>query len=158
MPEPCGDPTTLIVGASLAAVVVVLIFVVVVVVTCSCYRIHNRKECRKDNAQEMTDFAHQMSIEQVAETLDCFREQLNKEENPKVRSDLIIKITQLNSELIRPSSVRTDGDDEENEEVDEQVLILLQDILKRGKQHRKLMPDMLKTIMEEVGSEIKEFE
>ena len=134
-------------GASLTAVVAVLIFVIVVVVTCSCYRIHKRKECRKGKAQE-----------QATKTLDYFKELLNKEENPKVRSDLIIKITQLNSELIRPSSLRTDGDEEENEEIDEQVLILLQDILKRGKQHRKLKPDMLKTIMEEVGSEIKEFE
>jgi len=148
------------VGASLAAVIAVLIVVtvVVVVVTCSCYHIHKRKECRKSKAQEMTDLGRQTSTGEAAESLKRFRELLDKEEDPQVKSVLIIQITQLNSELLRSSSVRTDGDEEENEKVDEQVLILLHDILKRGKQHRKLKPDMLKTIMEEVGSEIKEFE
>ena len=182
MPEPCRDPTTLIVGASLGAIVAVLIVitVVIVIVTCSCYHIHKRRECRKDNKVEMTDFHlkaqiqqedkkennremhRQWSREQATKMLDCFKDLLYNTDDTELKCELIKQSTQLTTELLRLSSVQTDSEEEWNEEIEkernERVLILLQDILKRGKRNRKLKPDMLKTIVEEVGSEIKEFE
>ena len=68
MLEPCGDQTTLIVGASLAAfgalLPVIVITVVVMVVTCSCYHIHKCRECRRDNELEMTDSNHKAQLQQ----------------------------------------------------------------------------------------------
>jgi len=139
-----------------------VIIVVVVVVTCSCYCISKHRECHNDNAQDMTDFARQTSTEQAAKTLDCFRELLYNTDDTELKCELIKQSTQLTTELLRLSSVQPDSEEEWNEEIEKernkQVLILLQDILKRGKRNRKIKPDMLKTIVEEVGSEIKEYE
>jgi len=184
MPEPCEDQTTLIVGASLAAfgalLIVIVITVVVVVVTCSCYRIHKHRECYKVNELEMTDsnrkaqiqqeekkennreIQRQWSREEATKNLQCFRDQLNKTDDTELKRYLLGEIRKLTTELFGLSSMQTDSEEEWNEEIEEerneQVLILLHDILKRGKRNRKIKPDMLKTIVEEVGSEIKEFE
>jgi len=147
MPEQCRDPTTLIVGASLAAVVALLIVitVVVVVVTLSCC--YNRKR----------------RIKQAEKSLDFFKEQYDKTDNTELKRDLLEKITQVTTQLLGLSSVRPDSEEEWNEEIekerDDQVLILLKEILKKGKRNSKQEPDIiLKTVMEEVGSKIKEFE
>ena len=169
MPEPCRDPTILIVGASLGATVAVLIviIVVVVVVTLSCCYIHKRRECREDNKVEMTDFhlkvQRQWSREQAEKLLDFFKEQYDKTDETEVKRDLLEKITQLTTQLLGLSSVQPDSEEEWNEEIekerDDQVLILLKEILKRGKRKSKQKPDIiLTTVMEEVGSKFKEFE
>jgi len=169
-------------GASLGAVIAVLIVitVVVVVVTCSCYHIQKSRERHKDNELEMTDFHlkaqiqqedkkennrelhRQWSREQATQMLDCFKDLLYNTDDTELKRELIKESTQLTTELLRLSSVQPDSEEEWNEEIEKernkQVLILLQDILKRGKRNRKIKPDMLKTIVEEVGSEIKEFE
>jgi len=181
MPEPCRDPTTLIVGASLAAVVVVLIFVVVVVVTCSCYHIHKRRERRQDTELEMTDSNHKAQLQQeekkennreihrqwgrdeATKNLQCFRDQLNQTNDTELKRYLLGEIRKLTTEMFGLSSMQRDSEQECNKEIEkernEQVLILLKEILKKGKRNSKQEPDIiLKTVMEEVGSKIKEFE
>ena len=175
MPEQCRDSTTLIVGASLAAVVAVLIVITVgvVVVTFSCCYILKHRECRKDNELEMTDNNHkaqirqeerkennrevcrQWSIEQAEKLLDCFKDILYNTDYTELKRELIKQTTQLPTELLRLNSVQPDSEEEGNEEIEKernkQVLILLQRILKKGKKKSKLKLDMLKIIKEEVG-------
>jgi len=183
MQEPCRDPTTLIVGASLGAIVAVLIVIVVivVVVTLSCCYIHKRRECRKDNEVEITDFHlkaqiqqeekkenyremhRQWSREEATKTLDTFRDQLNKTEDIGLKRYLLEEIRKLTTEIFGLSSMQIDSEEDCNEEIEkernEQVLILLKEILKQGKRKSKQKPDIiLTTVMEEVGSKIKEFE
>ena len=172
MPEPCRDPTILIVGASLGAIVAVLIVitVVVVVVTCSCYHIHKRRECRKDNKVKRTNFHLEAQIKQedkkrelAEQSLDFFKEQYDKTNDTEAKRDLREKITQLTTQLLGLNSVQSDSEEDWNEEIekerDDQVLILLKEILKQGKRKSKQKPDIiLTTFMEEVVSKIKEFE
>lgn len=166
IPEQCRDPTTLIVGASLAAIVAVLlvIIVVVVVVTCCCWHILKRRECRKDKALEMVDtkiHIHEMdrqsSRDQATKLLNQFKEQYDQTDDTELKRELLKHQTQLTIELLRLSSVQADDEEEWNEDIEkernDQVLILLKDILKRGKRNSSLKANMLKTIMDEVGSE-----
>ena len=169
IPEQCRDPTTLIVGASLAAIVAVLlvIIIVVVVVTCCCCHILKRRECRKDKELEMVDTNHhnnrverQWSRDQAIKLLNQFKEQYDQTEDTGLKRELIIQQRQLTTDLLL-SSVKVDGEEEDGEEEDiekernDQVLILLKDILKRGKRNSSLKANMLKTITDEVGSEFE---
>ena len=64
------------------------------------------------------------------------------------------------SSVASDGDVATDSEEERNEEIEkeqkEQLLNLLRDILKGGKRNKSLKPEMLNTIVNEVGSEVKE--
>lgn len=120
----------------------------------------DRRECRKqeETKEEHREIHRQWSREQVEKLLEDVREM---RESAKRNVELFHEYIKLIKEVCTLlSSVTTDCEEERNEEIEkvqkEQFLKLLQDILKGGKKNKSLKPEMLRTIVNEVGSEVKE--
>ena len=159
--EQCRDPTTLIVGTSLAAIVAVLLVIIVVVVVVTCYCCHRgyRKDKALENNRDNHEMIRQWSSERVNQLLNQFREQYDQTDNSELKLEFIRQQRELTSELLKIGSVQADGEEDGNEDIEkernDEVLILLQDILKRGERNSSLKVNMLKTIKDKLGSELE---
>ena len=146
--EQCRDPATLIVVAILAAAVFVL---VVVVLACYCY--YNFKHRNRRRGSEL-ELIHEEQREQEDENDNRnheVREQATcTADDTELTCEFIKQQTQWTIELLGLSSVQVDREVELNEEIEkernEQALILLKHIFKRGRRNSSLKQDILDTI------------
>ena len=127
----------------------------------------DRKECRKqeETKEQHREYHRQWSREQVEKLLKDIREMREcAKRNIEMFREYMKVANEISDKLI--SSIATDSGDvaseeERNKEMEreqkEQLLKLLRHILRGGRRKESLKGEMLATIAEEVGSEVKQY-
>ena len=181
MVDPCSFTVPAIAG-SISGVIVVAAGIVVIVIivflqyckfkkrACHQYKELHLKELKEENEQEETkaarhEYHYQWSREKVERFLDDLREMrkiLCATNDKELFQEFMAEYMKMTREAYGQylSSVAPDSK-ERNVEVEreqkEQILNLLREILKGGKRNESLKPEMLSTIMDEVGSEVTDW-
>ena len=134
----------------------------------------NKQNCQKqDEKKEANREVHrQWSREKVDRLLDelkDMRETVCATNDKELLREFLGDYTKMTTEIYGKflSPVATDGDvvtdseEERNEEIEreqkEQLLNLLREILKGGRRNKSLKGEMLRTIVDEVGSDVNDY-
>ena len=182
MSDPCSFTVPVIAGSISGVIVVAIIVIVVVIVIIVCLQ-HlkfKKRACQRDRELQLIqteeersqqnenhrEMDRQWSRDRVNKLLDGLRgmqEIIRATNDTELFRNFLADCTKLTMELYGEflSCVATDGEEERNGEIEkaqkEQLLNLLRHILKGGRRNKSLKEEMLRTIVDEMGSEVNDY-